>query len=309
MRRLPAAFREHNPLDGMQPFVMFNPNEWDGYFWGRSEICNIGSLQMQMNARWDGIARLLRRQEKPPRLFTGTTAISRDKYSAMDMPGGFFVDPSPQAKQQALYPELPEGMWESLEKIEEMFDNMSGMPPVMRGRGESGVRAQGHARTLTQNASPRFKERALGIEASVTQPRATGAGDGQGDGQPDAGRVAQARDAERGRADEAGRRGTGGAGAGDEAVPVQVGSHPRESQGARRQPFVVADLRHGGAGVAVRTRQGRRDRAGGVAGLVHPPNEEEAISALERKEIAQAKLIAQHPELLEHGLGGGRKKK
>ena len=33
-----------------------------------------------------------------------------------------------------------------------------------------------------------------------------------------------------------------------------------------------------------------------------------AISALERKEIAQAKLIAQHPELLEHQMGGKRKR-
>ena len=46
-----------------------------------------------------------------------------------------------------------------------------------------------------------------------------------------------------------------------------------------------------------------------VTHVYRRPNEEEAISALERKEIAQAKLIAQHPELLEHGLGGGRKKK
>ena len=105
-RRLPESFREDNPLNGMHPFISFCPNELDGYFWGRSELCNVGVLQMSINSRLDGINRLLRRQERPPRLVSGTTAINRDKYSAMDMPGGFFNDPSPNAKAVDLYPKF-----------------------------------------------------------------------------------------------------------------------------------------------------------------------------------------------------------
>lgn len=170
MRRLPDAFRKFNPLSGMHPFVAFSgATELEGYFWGRSEACNIGVLQMQINARLNGIMRLMRRQENPPKLYTGGTAINQQKYSAGDKPGGWFVDPSPNAKQQNLYPELPEALWESLHEEERMFDEMGGRPPVLKGRGESGVRSQGHAETLSSNASPRFKNNALDFERSVAE--------------------------------------------------------------------------------------------------------------------------------------------
>lgn len=168
MRRLPEAYRDSNPLSNQHPFIEFCPNFLDGYFWGRSEICNVGVMQMQINARLNGIAKLLRRQEGPPRLFSGMTGLTQQKYSALDKPNGFYVDPSPNAKMQSLYPELPKDLWESLHELETMYDAMAGLPPVLRGMGESGVRAQGHAETLTRNASPRFKDRALSIERSVT---------------------------------------------------------------------------------------------------------------------------------------------
>jgi len=169
LRRLPDAFRKNNPLSYMHPFVEFCPNRLEGYFWGRSEICNVGAMQMQINARLNGIARLLRRQENPPRIYAGSTALSQQKQSALDKPGGWFVDPTPNAKAQNLYPELPEGLWESLHELESMFDSMAGLPPVLQGKGSAGVRSQGHAETLTSNASPRFKDRALSVERSVAE--------------------------------------------------------------------------------------------------------------------------------------------
>ena len=54
----------------------------------------------------------------------------------------------PQAgnlKIEKMTPDLPAGLWESLHELEGMFDQMAGMPPVMQGQGEQGVRAQGHA--------------------------------------------------------------------------------------------------------------------------------------------------------------------
>lgn len=168
-RRLPEAYRDGNPLSGLHPFTAISPNRLDGYFYGRSELCNVGSLQMQMNARIDGINRLLRRQENPPKLFTGMTGMTDARYSAMTKPGGKYVDPSPQGKMQDVYPQIPSDLWESLHEIEAMYDGMAGLPPVLQGRGEAGVRAQGHAETLTRNASPRFKDRALLIERSVAE--------------------------------------------------------------------------------------------------------------------------------------------
>ena len=158
---------DENPLAGHHPFLEFCPNKLSGYFWGRSEICNIALLQTMINSRIDGINRLLRRQENPPRLFTGGTGPTQQQYSKANRPGGYLVDSSPGGKMQDLAPPLPEGLWESLHEMEAMYDKMAGFTPTLQGRGESGVRAAGHSESLTKNASPRFKDRALGVERSV----------------------------------------------------------------------------------------------------------------------------------------------
>jgi hypothetical protein len=309
MRRLPEEFRKNNPLTGMHPFVPFCPNELDGYFWGRSEICNIGVLQMQLNARLDGIARLLRRQEKPPRLFTGTTAISRDKYSALDMPGGYFVDPSPQAKQQVLYPELPEGLWQSFHELVEMIDEMSGMPPVMRGRGESGVRAQGHAQTLTQNASPRFKTGALSVERSIADLGALA--------------LAMCRAMDNRTMVSWLMPETTNAVA---LMPPDDKTLEPPAPGMKQYPFRWMDI-PSNAKVKVDSHSsspifGNEARellfALAKIGAVEPeeiiehlapPGAEEMLVDIDRKKVAQAELLKQHPELLAELAGGGRKKK
>lgn len=160
-------FDEDNPLSGHHPFIEFCPNKLAGYFWGRSEICNIALLQEMMNNRVDGINKLLRRQENPPRIFLGGQGPTQQQYAKLNKPGGYLTDNSPGAKMQDLAPNLPEGLWESLHEMEAMYDKMAGFTPTLQGRGESGVRAAGHSESLTKNASPRFKDRALCVERSV----------------------------------------------------------------------------------------------------------------------------------------------
>jgi hypothetical protein len=156
-----------NPLSGHHPFIEVCPNKLAGYFWGRSEICNIALLQMMINNRIDGINKLLRRQENPPKFFSGTTGPTQQAYAKGNKPGGYLVDTSPTAKMQELAPGLPEGLWESLKEMLGFYDDMAGFTPTLQGRGEAGVRAAGHSESLTKNASPRFKDRALGVERSV----------------------------------------------------------------------------------------------------------------------------------------------
>ena len=163
-KRLPPT--PENPLTGNQPFIEFCPNRLDGYFWGRSEICNIAGLQFVINKRIDGINSLLRRQEDPNYAFTGTS-VNQQVLAKLKKPGGYFSDANPNAKVQTLTPELPPGLWESLHEMEAMYDKMAGFTPTLQGRGEHGVRAAGHSESLTKNASPRFKDRALSVERSV----------------------------------------------------------------------------------------------------------------------------------------------
>lgn len=165
-RYLPPS--EENPLTGQSPFVEICPNRLNGYFWGRSEICNVGLLQKSINQRVNGINGLLRLQEDPPRIFSGGGPPNQQAYNKLKKPGGYMVEPQGGGfKAQSLAPELPTGLWDSLHELEGMYEKMAGLTPTLSGRGEHGVRAAGHSDRLTSNAAPRFKDRALIIERQV----------------------------------------------------------------------------------------------------------------------------------------------
>jgi hypothetical protein len=163
----PASGKKEDELVEHHPFNEFCANPMDNYFWGRSEILNIAFLQECINSRLTGINGLLRRQEDPPYKFRGVAGVNQNALSKLKKPGGYWNDPNPNANVEAVIPEIPETVWESLHEYERMFDEMAGLPPIAKGRGESGVRSQGHAETLVRMFSPRFKDRAMLIERDL----------------------------------------------------------------------------------------------------------------------------------------------
>lgn len=168
-KRVKSKPSSHNPMAGKHPFTEICPNQLDGYFWGLSEIFNVALLQKSIDARVNGINQMLRRQEDPPKFFSGTQGIKQAAYSIMKKAGGYLTDSNPGAKVVDLYPQLPDKIFESLHEFMAMFDRMAGFSATMSGRGEAGVRSAGHADALTRNSSPRFKERALGVERSIEE--------------------------------------------------------------------------------------------------------------------------------------------
>lgn len=163
----PSSQLEVPELKGFHPFVDFCPNRSDGYFWGRSEIANVALLQEAMNSRTVGINSLLRRQEDPPTKFIGSAGVNQNTLSRYRKPGGYWTDTNPNAKVEVETPQIPADLWNSIHEYERMFDEMGGLPPIAKGRGEAGVRSQGHAETLVRMFSPRFKDRALLVERDV----------------------------------------------------------------------------------------------------------------------------------------------
>ncbi len=297
VRRLQPS--DANPLAGHHPFVEFCASGLEEYFWGLSEIHNVGLLQESLSKRLDGINGLLRMQEKPPRFFSGTTGINQQVLSRLNKPAGWLSESNPNAKVQDLAPQLPEDLWVSLHEIEKMFDDVGGFAPVLQGRGESGVRAQGHAETLVRTASPRFKDRALLVERQVEELGGL------------------ALDVLRARwikplvawvpgnapslevlvppSDELMLPPVEGQRPiefmmyqiGDD-VKVVVDSHsssPAFSHEAQELAFALAK-----AG-AVSPEQ--------LITMVHPPHEDTLITDAERREQQQAKMMAEHPELLQ----------
>jgi hypothetical protein len=157
-----------NPfLEGKHPFVEFCPNPLDGYYWGKSEIFHVWLLQEAINARINGTNKLLRQQEDPPTKFIGATTPNQNTLAKFRKAGGYWVDSNPNAKVENMPPQIPEALWATLHEYERMFDEIGGLPPIAKGRGEAGVRGQGHAETLIRMFSPRFKDRALLIERDV----------------------------------------------------------------------------------------------------------------------------------------------
>ena len=136
-------------------------------FGGDLSFAMLRFLQKCINARVDGINQMLRRQEDPPKFFSGVQAIKQSAYSIMKKAGGYLTDSNPGAKATDLYPQLPDHIFESLHEFQAMFDRMAGFTATMSGRGDGGVRSKNHADALTKNASPRFKDRALMLERQI----------------------------------------------------------------------------------------------------------------------------------------------
>ena len=163
----PISGKKVDDLIGHHPFNEFCPNRIDNYFWGRSEIVNVALLQEAINARINGINSMLRLQENPPKKFRGVAGVNQNVLAKLNKPGGHWNDSNSSADVANMAPEIPETLWASLHEYERMFDEMGGLPPIAKGRGESGVRSQGHAETLVRMFSPRFKDRALLVERDV----------------------------------------------------------------------------------------------------------------------------------------------
>lgn len=298
-KRLPA--NEDNPLSGHHPFITFTPNRLDGYFWGMSEVELLALLQMSLNDRVNGINKMLRMQEDPPRKFTGST-INQKSYSIAKKPGGMLSDPNPNAKMESLAPEVPPGLWESLHEIVEMFRAMGGFTPSMSGLGDQGVRSNSQVESLIAVGSPEIKDRALLVEEAVEEMGGLGLD------------ILKAKDPTRYLAfimpgeDSI----VADIAAGDDNV-VEV-----PMKGMRPHPFILkqlpddvtvrVDSHSSSPAFAHETQQlmfalakiGAASPSDVVA-RVHPPNEEGLIAGIERRSIAQAEMVAKHPELLTKG--------
>lgn len=299
--------RAENPLRGKHPFVEFCVNRMPRYFWGDSEVRIVGALQAALNSRIDGINKMLRKEENPPRIISGAS-INQNAYSKLNRPGGYLTDGNPNVKSQTLTQPIAADTWRSLQVWEAFFDKIGGMPATVRGEGESGVRAQAHAETLVRMASPRFKDKAIAIERSVDTLgglfldilRAKC---------PDE-QIAWVKESFAGpfkeqHLDQAIYEPPAPGLVGikflfsqlEDGQRVSVDAHsssPMFSQEARSLIFALAKLQ------AVSPKE--------VIELTHPPRSEELAEEFETREAEHAAFIQQHPEVLQHGSHGGRRR-
>lgn len=301
-----AASDDDNPLKGHHPFLEICLNPLKGYFWGRSEFTSVALAQKILNARVDGINKILRKQEDPPMVVKSASA-NQVAIERLRKPGGWMTDPSPTFDVKPLMQELPAGLYESMHESVGIFDEMADNVAVMQGRGEAGVRAQGHAETLVRMASPRLKRRALRGEKQVAKVGSLALmilqakydkklkaylPEGEAGIQaslPPSDPLAQP-PAPKMKPIEFILRDI------DEDAKVSVDSHSASPVFAAEAQEKIFSLFRSGAISQERLIE-----------LVHPPMEDELIADAQRKRVAEQELIAQHPELLDKATGKKKK--
>ena len=154
-------------LKGELPFVQVCPNPLYDYYWGGSEVQRMVFLQELRNKRMTEILDLLSKQVSPPTALIGFTGMIDEKNFALNRAGGLLASDMPNAKVERMAPVIPPDLFKEIDKIDAMFEEVSGIGNVLQGKGESGVRSSGHASQLARLGSSRAKKRALIIEDSL----------------------------------------------------------------------------------------------------------------------------------------------
>lgn len=155
------------------PFIQICPNPDPHYFWGMSEVERLQPLQAWRNRCLAQIEHLQDLQAHPPSTSSGFPSDLLEMQYVLDSPNGFLNQPDPAGlgsggpKAERVRIEIPADLYERLNQIDAMFDEMSGLPPITMGKNPPGVRAGGHAMDLAKLGSSRARKRAMVIEDSL----------------------------------------------------------------------------------------------------------------------------------------------
>jgi hypothetical protein len=146
------------------PFIQVCPHPAYDYFWGYSVVDRLIPLQKMRNERIEQITHMLNLQARPPKFGSGFNGSIDEISDTLDSPSGVVSADLPGARMETIQPSIPEDLYKEIREIDGMFEEMTGITNVMSGRGEAGVRSQGHAANLARLGSARAKKRALIIE-------------------------------------------------------------------------------------------------------------------------------------------------
>jgi hypothetical protein len=154
------------------PLIQICPWPVHDYFWGISAVERLVPLQTMRNRRWTQVQHLLDLQASPPKSGQGLTGDADEIGDTLDSPGGMVLSDM-GTKVESLPPEMPPDLFAELNYIDQMFDDYTGTTNVLSGKGESGVRSEGHASQLLRVGSSRVKRRAMVVEDSLEELAST----------------------------------------------------------------------------------------------------------------------------------------
>lgn len=145
-----------------QPYRLIQPNPVSNWFWGRSELVDLIEPQGLL-AQWlDDLKRLIGLQIDKIIGFSGENQVTDEVYAAFRTSG--YMNLGMGGKAEDLTPKFPAELLPCIKFMLEMIDTLGSFPNIMKGQGESGVRAGVHADTLLKTGSPTLRDRALLVE-------------------------------------------------------------------------------------------------------------------------------------------------
>jgi hypothetical protein len=271
-----------HPFTAIRPYTKYN------YFWGKCHLDNLMPLQDWMNERLEQIADILERQAYPPKVGSGFLGLSDEKMEAFGGADTYLFDQMPQAKVEELHPQMPPDLFSDFNQINNLFLEASGLTEVLSGRGEQGVRSRQHAQELRKTGGGRIKRTALKLEQSLVRIGDVGLklkmknDDTPIIPEPD----------EKGKADP--------------FLPAQIASdiHMR-IEGHSHSPLFGDEARE----IAMLLKKAGAINNEMLIRMLNPPSRDNIIHSQRLEQRQKARMMKEHPELMQQALAGGRKKR
>jgi hypothetical protein len=155
-------------MPGEFPFTMLSPRPSINYLWGRSELASLLALQQWREKHTRSIDEVIQRQLDPSRLYVGVQDWE-EAGRAMASVGGSYGTPDPGAKMETIEVKVGQEAFAFLQQIDQMWDDASGMPPVLQGQAQPGVRAENQLVTQAGIGAGRIRHMALQLEAALSR--------------------------------------------------------------------------------------------------------------------------------------------
>lgn len=152
---------------GLHPYSLIQPNPRAGYLWGKSELEELIEPQAFLSVLADDTKKLSGLQIDKILGMVGYEGDMAELRDSMHEAGG--VNLPMGGSVSDLTPKMPAEQLQLINAVIGFIQNLGGMPPIMQGQGEPGVRAGVHADTLLKTGSPRLRDASLGVERQCAQ--------------------------------------------------------------------------------------------------------------------------------------------
>ena len=161
--------RRVRALAGHDAFVGLSLHQIPDYVWGMSEVDTLTGLQEWREHRMDQIDRLMELQLDPPVVLGGFGGLSDERAKRLRTPGGTLSTSLPNPSVNRLSPQMPPEAFGEVKEIDQMFADRGGLPILLQGQGDPGIRAGNQMGVLATLASARIRKKAMRVEYATSQ--------------------------------------------------------------------------------------------------------------------------------------------